>query len=80
MSNFGQMFPLVPNGDGSQTLKIPEVKEDTYFDLVDTVTDTGSLVRSVLQDRSHYIGKSVPVVGERMAFKDMADSYSKGVV
>ncbi|CAO3657696.1 unnamed protein product [Umbelopsis ramanniana] len=77
ISNFGQMFPLVPNGDGSQTLKIPEVKEDTYFDLVDTTTDTGPLVRSILQNRSSNLGKSVPVVGERITFKDMADTYSK---
>lgn len=74
------MFPLVPNGDGSQTLKIPEVKEDTYFDLVDTTTDTGPLVRSILQNRSSNLGKSVPVVGERITFKDMADTYSKGNV
>ena len=74
------MFPLVPNGDGSQTLKIPEVKEDTYFDLVDTATDTGPLVRSILQNRSSNLGKRVPVVGERITFKDMADTYSKGNV
>ncbi|KAI9288757.1 hypothetical protein BC943DRAFT_317304 [Umbelopsis sp. AD052] len=77
MSNFGQMFPLVPNADGSQSLKVPEVKEDTYFDLVDTATDTGSLVRSILQNRNSYLGKSVPVVGDRITFKEIADTFSK---
>jgi hypothetical protein len=80
MSNLGAMFPLVPNDDGTQTLKIPEVKEDTYFDLVDTASDTGPLVRAVLQNRDSCLGKRIPVVGERIMFKDIAATFSKGKV
>jgi hypothetical protein len=80
MTGFGPTFPLVPNGDGSQTLKAPEVNEDTYFDLVDTATDTVPLVLSVLQNRSSNLGKCVPVVGDRITFKEMADTYTKGNV
>jgi hypothetical protein len=78
MSNFGAMFPLIPNGDGSQTMKIPEVKEDTYFDLVDAASDTGPLVKALLENREKYLGNRVPVVGDRITFKEMAAAYSKG--
>jgi hypothetical protein len=78
MSNFEYMFPLVPNSDGTQTLKVPVVNEDTYFDLVDAAGDTGPLVKSVLENREKYLGKRVPVVGERITFKEMATVYTKG--
>ena len=78
MSNLGAMFPLLPNGDGTQKLAMPVVREDTYIDMVDTKSDTGSLVRAVIQNREKYLGQRIPVVGDRLMFKDIAATYSKG--
>ncbi|KAJ2957881.1 hypothetical protein NQZ79_g6506 [Umbelopsis isabellina] len=77
MSNFGSLLPIVPNDDGSQTLSLPEVKEDTYLDLVDTAGDTGRIVRAVLQNKDKYVGQKVPVVGERLTMKQIADTFTK---
>ncbi|GAB5593828.1 hypothetical protein Unana1_08728 [Umbelopsis nana] len=77
MSNFGTALPLFPNGDGTQTVSIPVVKEDTYFDRVDIASDTGPLVKIVLQNQEKYLGQRIPVVGDRLKFKDIAATYTK---
>lgn len=79
MSNFGPMLPIVPSDDGSQILTLPEVKEDTALDLVDTASDTGRIVRAVLQNKDKYVGQKVPVVGDRLTIKEIADTFTKGI-
>lgn len=77
MSNFGTMLPLLPNDDGTQTLTIPVVKEDTYMDLVDTASDTGPLVRAILQNKDKYVGQRIPLVGDRLTLNQIAETYTK---
>jgi uncharacterized protein YbjT (DUF2867 family) len=77
MSNFGTLLPILPNGDGTQTLTLPIVKEDTYLDLVDTASDTGPFVKAILQNKDKYVGQRLPVVGDRLTTKQMADTYTK---
>jgi hypothetical protein len=78
MTNFGPLLPIVPNDDGTQTLMIPEVKEDTYLDLVDTAGDTGRTVKAVLQNKDKFVGQKVPVVGDRLTLKQIADTFTNG--
>ncbi|KAG2172738.1 hypothetical protein INT43_000085 [Umbelopsis isabellina] len=77
MSNFGYLIPLVPNDDGTQSLPLPVVHEDTYIDLTDTASDTGPLVKAVLQNKDKYVGQRLPVVGDRLTAKQIADTYTK---
>ncbi|KAM3578670.1 hypothetical protein VKS41_008870 [Umbelopsis sp. WA50703] len=76
MSNFG-FLPRVKDDNGNQTLKLPEVEQGTYLDLVDAAADTGALVKAVLEDPEKYHGQRIPVVGERITVKDVAATYSK---
>lgn len=72
MSNIGTFFPIVKKEDGTQEIAIPFTREDTPIEVANPSKDVGPIVAAILEDKEAWLGKLVPVAGERLTFGEIA--------
>jgi len=77
MSNFNSFFSMVAKPDGTQEIPLPYITEDTFIEMTDPPNDVGPIVAAVLEDKETWLGKLVPVAGDRITFGEAARIISE---